>query len=50
MTEHQIDVLGQPGLGEGRGHGRASERMGPISKNAANCDGSHAERLSLGEL
>ena len=45
-----IDLLGQPGLGEGCGHGRASEGVCAVSKNAANCDGSHAEVLLLGDL
>jgi hypothetical protein len=45
-----IDLLGQPGLGERCGHGGASEGVRAVSKNAANCDGSHAEGLSLGRL
>lgn len=45
-----IDLLGQPGLGERCCHGRASEGVCAVSKNAANCDGSHAEGLVVGRV
>jgi hypothetical protein len=50
VVHRDSDLLGQPGLGERCGHGRASEGVCAVSKNAANCDGSHVEGLSLGKL
>ena len=50
VIHRDSDLLGQPGLGERCGHGGASEGVCAVSKNAANCDGSHVEGLSLEKL
>ena len=50
VIHRDSDLLGQPGLGECCGHGGASEGVCAVSKNAANCDGSHVEGLSLEKL